>query len=89
LKHSLLVLEALENEVSLLVLKLPNFVIRAHIVVVETLAEVVPTEVLRVEHVSAEVQHCALVNLVVFVVHHGLLRVLSHEVLNKARETAV
>ena len=88
LKHDLLVLEALEDEVTLFVFKLPDLVIGPHIVVVQTLAQVVPGEVFRVEHVGAKVQHCPLVNLLVFVVHYRLLGVLGYELFDKSGELA-
>lgn len=85
----MLVLEAFEDQISLLIFKLSDLVIWPHVIVVETLAEIVAREVLGVEHVGAQVKHRPFVNLVILVVHYGLLRVLRHEFLDDLRELAL
>ena len=41
-KHHLLVLEALEDQVTLFILKFSDFVIWPHVVIVETLTKIIP-----------------------------------------------
>jgi hypothetical protein len=72
-------LEALKYQVTLLVLELPDLVIGLHVVVVEGLAQVVARDVLRVEHVRAQVHNSTLVDLIVLIVVNRLSRVLFDE----------
>ena len=89
LKHHLLILETLKDKVTLLIFKFSNFVIGTHIIIVQTLAQIVAWKVPGVEHVSAQIEHCPFVDFIVFVVNDRFRRIWSDELLDAAREVAL
>ena len=89
LKDILLILKALEYQVALFILKLTNLIVLLHVVILQTLTEIVPSQVFRVEHVRAKIQNCPLVNFFTLFFVCLFPGVFLYEILNALLEIAL
>lgn len=82
------ILEALKNQLALLVLVLTDTVFSFQLVVFHRL-RVIQIHILRVEHVGAQIQHSSLVDLGSFVLRSVDLRVVLYKLTDLLHKTAI
>jgi hypothetical protein len=85
---SYFILETLEDKLSLLILILPNPIFSLEFIVFDGLG-VIKVDVLGMEHMGTEIEHCSLVNLCSFVLGSVYLGVVLHKVTDSFHEIAV
>ena len=85
---SYLILETLEDKFSLFILVLSNPIFSFKLIVFHGFG-VIKVNILGVEHMGTEVQHCPLINLCSLILGSVDLRVVLHEVTDSLHEIAV